>query len=816
MFENWARDLRAAWLKLGKQPLFTLTVVVTLGLGIGANTAIFSVVNGVLLRPLAYRDAQQLYVIHEIVPQWTKFAPQLDANLPDYLIWQKEARSFDGIAIAEGTSMIVTGDGEPEELRGTRASANFLELLGVRPALGRWFQPEEDQTGHGQVVILTDTFWRSRFQADPGVIGHSITLDGIPHTIVGVLPQSFHFSGGVNGFGSRTQFLTPLNGPKRYERDLIGEFAFTAIARLRPGVTPQAAVAELNVIQSRIAKEAEAKLDLRAEVAPLQSEVVGSASRGLILLLVATGAVLLMICVNVANLLLARVPGRMREAAIRKALGASPSRLVQQLLAESLLLAFLGGAIGAAIAAIGVRWIAHAGPVEIPRLSEVGLDARALGFVILTCVITALLFGALPAWLIARADFHGSMGAGTKSATEGRGTRRMRSALVAFEVAACTTLLVIAGLLGRSLWNLLQLDPGFAVEHVLAADVDLPPLAYQTAESRADFYGRALDGIRRLPEVEAAAWVSLLPLEGQGSVTGINLPGHRLPPEQAPIANYRAVSPDYFRTMGIPIMAGRSLDDHDRGKRRVILSQGLAQKLLPNQDPVGQPCLAEWGELQLQPSDVVGVAGDIRTRLDQLPLPMVYVADSWGEAAPGAPSFASIVVRTKGDPVKLASAVRKIIRQAGPDVPIVALRPMTQLVALNVESRRFQMSLAAAFAISALLLAALGIFGVIAYSVEQRQREFGIRIAFGARHAHLLRILMQQGLSPVVLGIAAGTLASLLSGTMLSSLVFGVRSSDPLTVGGVVLLILVVACVACFVPARHAMAVDPMQSLRCE
>jgi putative ABC transport system permease protein len=799
---------------LRRSPAFTLVAVLTLALGIGANTAIFSLVDGVLLRPLSFRDSKQLYVIHEVIPQWANSYPLLDANLPDFQIWQKESRSFDGIAVAESTSMILTGVGEPDQIRGTRASANFLEVLGVHPALGRAFLAEEDELDHGHAVILTDSFWRTRFNADRNVIGRAITLGGLPYTIVGVLPQSFHFPGAVNGFSARTQFLTPLNGLKDYEQGLIGEFDFTAIGRLKPHVTATQALAELDVIQARIAKEAHAEVDLRAAIAPLQTETVGSVRRGMILLLAAVGAVLLMICVNIANLLLARVPSRLREAGIRKALGASESRLVQHMLVESLLLALIGGSLGILLAYFGVHWLARFGPADIPRLSEVSLDARVLAFAVLASVITAGLFGPLPAWLVSRADLHATLGSGGRSVSENSRTRKLRTMLVGAEVAMCSVLLIVAGLLGHSLLHLLHLDPGFGAEHVLAADVDLPPVAYEEIGKREAFYSSALDGIRSLPGVRSVAWISILPLEGEGSVSSMNLPGSQLPPLEAPMVNYRAVSADYFTAMSIPLLAGRAFDNHDRGRRQVIVSQSLARRLWPGKNAVGQRCVAEWAALQQ--SEVIGVAGDVHNQLDQPPPYIVYVADSWGQALPGAPGSASIVVSSAQDPASIGSLVRDVIHHSGPDVPIVALRPMSQIVALNLEGRRFQMSLTSSFAVSALLLASLGIFGVLAYSVEQRRREFGIRTALGAPRTQLLVMVMKQGLWPVALGLGVGIVAALLGGRLLQSLAFGVSSFDPLTFVSVIVVILFVAAVACYVPARRAMTADPVVALRCE
>jgi predicted permease len=811
-----AYDMWYALRLLRKSPGFTSVMILTLAIGIGANTAIFSLVNNVLLKPLRFANANQLFVIHEIIPQWANSYPVLDANLPDYQIWRKESRSFDDIAILESTSAILSGSGDPELIRGTRASANFLQLTGVSPALGRLFLPQEDQTDHGQVLILTDSFWRTLFNSDRSVIGRAVLLDERPYTIVGVLPPSFQMPGALNGLSKRSEFLIPLNGPLPYEQGLIGEFDFTAIGRLKTGVTPEQAIAELNVIQAGIAKQARADVDLRADIVPLQSEVVASSRRGLILLLAAVAAVLVMICVNLGNLLFARLPGRLREAGIRKALGASQVRLFQQMLTENLLIAIIGGALGCVLAQFGIQWLALAGPTEIPRLDEVRLDSAALAFVIAASLATAILFGALPAWLASRADWHETANSAGKSVSENRQTRKLRAALVGVEVGLCTVLLIVAGLLGRSWLHLINLDPGFNVSHVLAAGVDLPPVAYDNNAKREAFYTSALDRIRAIPGVRSVAWTSMLPLSGQGSVTGVNLPGNPLPPDKAPIANFRAVSADYFRTMGIPIVAGRFFDPHDRGKRRVIVSQNLARRLWPDQNPIGQQCVAEWGYLEIQPSEVVGVAADIRTRLDRPPLHMVYVADSWAYNPPGAPASASIVVRSIGEPTTVASAVRNAIQVSGRDVPIVALRPMSQLVALDLQDRRFQMSLTWSFALSALLLASLAIFGVLAYSVEQRRREFGIRTALGARRTQLLSMVMRQGLTPVVAGLFAGSFISLLGSKLLQSFVYGISPFDPMTFIVVLAMIATVAILACYIPARRAMNTDPVGTLRYE
>ena len=815
--ETLLQDIRYALRMLRKNAGFTAVAVLTLALGIGANTAIFSLVNGVLLRPLSYKDPGQLYVIREIVPQWAKSVPSLAANYPNFLIWQKECRAFEQMSLAEGIDMVLSGAGDAEEIHGVRASTNLLEFLGQYPAIGRSFLPEEDQAGHDRAVILTDGFWRSRFHSDPNMIGRSITLDGEPHVVVGVLPSSFHFPKTIasDTFSARLDFFKPLGGPRFYERDLIGEFDFTALARLKQGVTPAQALAELNVIQAGIAKQANEKLDLTALMLPLEKEIVGPARKGLVLLLAAVGAVLLIVCVNLANLLLAKAPGRMREGAIRIALGAAPARLVRQLLTESLLLALLGGLFGTALAYLGVRALVDAAPVDIPRLDEVAIDVRVLGFALGLSALVGGLFGILPAWRVSSADPQKALKAGASTNTEGRRVRRIRQGLIGFEVGLCTALLVLAGLLTSSLFHVVRVNPGFSAERVLAAGVDLPPQGYSQVPARAHFYDTVLASAKSIPGVESAAWVTLLPLEGQGSVTGISLPGVQNPQNEALHANFRGVSSQYFRTMGIPLLAGRFFRESDHGKKVVIVSQALAERLWSGQNPVGRECIAQWG--QLQSSEVIGIVGDVRTINLEAPPPfMVYVPDSYGQEIPGAPSSASIVVRTAGDPDVVARSLRSIIQSTDPNVPIVSLRPMTQIVSQTLNARRFQSILASLFGGCALLLACLGVYGVVSYSVEQRSTELGIRVVLGAQQDRLLGLILHQGMVPVAFGLAGGIAAAAVSARLIQSLLFGVGALDALTFTGVAAVVLCVGAAACYLPARRTLSLDPMLAIRHE
>src|SRR5439155_4694829 len=452
------KDVRYGLRMLAKNPGFTAVAALTLGLGIGANTAIFSVVNSVLLRPLAYRESQQLYLIQVIWLQMAKFYPLIPANLPGFRIWQRDCHSFESLAIAESASADLTGAGEAVEIHGVRASANIFDVLGVRPALGRSFLPEEDDPGRGRVVVLTDEFWRGRFHADRSAVGRTITLDGAPYLVVGVLPASFHFPaqlGQLTSFGRQIDFFEPLNGPKDDERDLVGEFDFAAIGRLKHGVSPEHALAELNVIQGQITRESaktDTGADLKAAIFPLEAEVVGSARRGLILMLAAVGVVLLIGCVNLANLLLARVPGRMREAAIRAALGASRWQLFRRMLTESLMLGIIGGALGVWLGSLGVAWLVRAAPPGLPRMDEVRLDARVLWFAAALSIFAGALFGVLPAWRTAKSNPLEALKSGGAGTGESRRARRLRETLIGIEVGMGTALLIVAGLLTSSLF----------------------------------------------------------------------------------------------------------------------------------------------------------------------------------------------------------------------------------------------------------------------------------------------------------------------------------------------------------------------------
>ena len=810
-------DFRYAARQLRKNSLLTVIAFTTLALGIAATTVIFSVVNGVLLRPLRYSEPQQLYVVREIVPELSQAYPSFPANLASFRVWQHECHSFEDVAIVKPDAMTLTGHGEAEQISGGRASAGLFDVLGVRPALGRTFLPREDNPGNDHVVILTYPFWRERFHGDRTIVGRAITLDGTPFQVVGVLPASFRYPknfGPLAEFPARVDYFKPL-GLDASQWSPFGDFDFAAIARLKPGISPAQALAEINVVQANIAKTHNVGLSLRAQIIPLEKQVVGPARLGLLLLLAGVGVVLLIICLNLANLLLVRIPGRLREAGIRTALGASRSRLVRQMLTESTLLAVLGGVAGIALAYYGVRLLIAAAPANLPRIDEVRIDSRVMWFSAVISVLTGVAFGVLPGWTFTRSNPQHAIAAGAATATDSRTSRRLRTSLVGFEVGLGTLLLALAGFLSLSMVRLLGVDKGFTTEHVLAADISLPPALYQKEDRKRAFFQSVLTRVHSLQGVTSAAWISRLPLEGQEQVDNIVVPGRAIPEAQAPLANYRFVTPEYFQTLNVPLLHGRTLEPADAERHVAVISESVAKRVWPGEDPIGKK-FQTGGDPGWPTAEVVGVVGDIRAvALDEPPGLMVYQP-----IGPGSPKWwggrASLVVRSTSALTPLSSAVRDAIHEAGAGVPIEHLRPMTEIVSESVSIRRFELALASLFGIFALVLAALGIYGVVGYSVASRRQEMGIRIALGARSSDLQSLIVLQGMLPVTIGWLGGILAAVAAGSFMRSLLFGVSAQSPLTIGCVSLVILATSALACFIPARRAAKVDPMVALRYE
>jgi predicted permease len=808
-------DLRFAARTLRKNPGFSAIAIATLALAIGANTAIFSVVDTVILRPLGYPQADRLVTIHEVVPKFANIAPLIPVNAMHFREWRAKTRSFDQLALLGGQIFNLTGAGDPERIPAARVSPNLFPMLGIQAQLGRTFLEEEDHPGRDRVVVINHELWVRRFAADPKVIGRKMLLDGNPYEIVGVLPAGLHFPKMSQLFAmtvaeERPELWKPF-AVRDDELDEMGDFNFACIGRLRPGVTAARALADLNMLQADFVKRAPFKVELYAALVPLQDQITGRSRTGLELLLAAVGAVLLIGCVNIANLLLAHATGRRRELAIRSALGAGTGRLVRQMLGESLFLASLGGIFGVALAYGAIRMIVAYAPIDLPRLDEVHLDARVLLFTAAISILTGLLCGLLPAWRFGQADPQEVMKSGGRGTTAGRASGHLRSLLVGVETGLSAMCLIAGGLLLHSFVKLVNVDRGFDVDRIITVDLSLPDNRYPKLEAKAAFERTLIERVRALPGVISAGVSNHLPLAGEGGNNLIGLEGKNVPFVERPLADIRNVNPDYFHTMGIPLRSGRIFDEADRTRQVGLVSALTAERLWPGENPIGKRFRIGGDERPF--TEVAGVVGDVLgVSLSRSPSLTIYVP-YWDRAMFGGPSLA---VKTAMDPRGLASAIRAEIRKIDPELPVPAFRTMEQIVSESVAQRRFQMNLVLLFALAATLLASLGIYGVVSYAVAQRTNEMGIRIALGARPASIARMVLGQGLLPVAVGLVCGAAGSLALGRVLGSLLFGVTAADPVTMASVVALLSAVAAAATYVPAHRATHVDPMTALRYE
>ena len=801
-------EIRYAIRALWRDRAFAAMVVLSLAVGIGANTAIFSLVDGVLLRPPAYRDPDRLVAIDQIVPKFAKLYPALPVNPAILFEWRKQATSLESIGVMEPASVNLTGVGEPELLPGARVSSNIFAVLGIQPRLGRSFLEGEDPAGHDRVAILADSLWRRRFHSDPAIVGRKILLNGTPHEVVGVLPASFRFPVGTGFAGLSSAAKTEVFRPLGYENDDLklhfGVLNYWVTARLRPGVSISKARAELNVVQAGISATLPDNLDLHASVVPLQDYMAGDVRRGLVLLMAAVGAVLMVLWVNLANLSLVRAAGRARDAAIRTALGASRGRLVRQSLVESLLLALTGGALGVGLAYGGLRALLAAAPIDLPRLNEVHVDLRVLLFALTVTLAAGAVLGILPALRSAAAAPYESLKSGSRTSTEGRRGLRIRNLLVSLEVGLSATLVVTAGLLISSFVRVMTVDKGFDVERVIALDMSLPSTKYPNDAPQAAFFRRVLDKAAAMPGVQSAALVSALPLEGETWIDIVGAEHDPRPLMERPSTNVRFISPGYFKTLRIPLRDGRDFEERDQGRKVTIISAGLAQRLWPGENPISRKL-----DSGLQ---VVGVTPDIRsTSLDHDPVNMMYIP-YWQRAQ----RQGSLLVRTAMDPRGIAAALRSAIWAADSEVPIPEVRTLDQVMAKSVAQRRFQVMLVVLFAAAALALAAFGTYGVVSYAVARRTAEMGIRMALGAKRSDVLKMVLRQGMMPVLAGLAAGAMAALAVGRSLAALLFQVSPRDPMAFIAAAAVLLLVSLAACLVPARRATQVDPTEALRCE
>jgi len=812
MLDALAADLRYAVRLLRKSPGFSLVAVATLAIGIGANTAIFSVVDHVLLRPLAYRDASRLFVVHEIVPKFVQVAPMLPVNAMHFAEWRRSVKAFDAMAMVNGNRLTLTGDGNPERIAGARVTPALFSMLGVRPAIGRLLRPDEDAPGHDGVVVIDYALWQGRFGGRPDVLGRKVVLDGTPYEVVGVLPADFRFPKlsalyAMNLADERPLVWRPF-AILPEELEPLGDFNYVCIVSVRAGVSAAEASAELNAVQARITESLPEKLELRAAMVPMQQQVTGRVQSSLQVLLAAVAVVLLVGCVNIANLLLARVTGRRRELAIRAAVGASASRLVRQVLAEIAVISALGGALGIAIAYAAVDLLRRSAPIDLPRLDEVQVDWRVLLFTLGLTLAAGLLSGILPAWRFARTDPHDAMKSSTRGSGGSTRTTRVRTALVAAEVALSALCLAVGGLLLHSLVTLLDVDAGFERQRIIAVTLDLPRLRYPEQPARTSYIKAVLDRIASLPGVTSVGAVNQLPLAGEGGNNLIAPEGFAGRITDRPLADMRQVNGDYFKTMGIPLVEGRIFGEADAGHKVALVSTLTAARLWPGQDAVGRRIVV--GDDTKADTLVIGVVGDVRgASLDKAPVMTVY--RPYWERSWNGPAFA---VRASGDPTAVAGAVREVIRQVDPEIPIPAFQTMQEVADASVSQRRFQVDLVMLFGIAAVLLASLGIYGVVSHSVAQRSSELGIRMALGAAPGRIRALVLGQSLKPVAAGLACGLAASVAAGRLVGSLLFGVSPIDPPTIAGVAAVLTLVAALATVGPARRATRVDPVVALR--
>jgi predicted permease len=816
--DETARDFRQALRMLKRSPGFTAVAVLTLALGIGANTAIFSVIDSVLLRPLPYREPENLVMVWETNSQHPK--PHNTVSPPNFLDWQSRNTIFSGMAYIYDGRDNLTGMGEPEEVVVQNVSANFFSVLGVNPILGPGFTPENGQAGHDNVVILSYGLWRERFAADPTIVGKSIVLNGRPQTIVGVAPQNFRWfikDGAMTG--AKPQMWSPFVFPQSFhDHKQIGRF-LTVVARLNPAASSSQAQTQMNAIASQLEREyPDFDGHWGVNVVPLGQQLSGDLRPALLVLFGAVAFVLLIACANVSSLLLARAARREREMAIRTAIGASRWQIARQLLIESLLLALIGGGVGVALAVWGTNGLLAASPRNLLDLRAISMDLPILYFAVAATLLAGLLFGFLPSYISANSRISETLKEGGRSASSGSRRAFARNAFVVAQLALALVLLIGSGLLIRSFARLIAVDPGFETGHLLTFKVTLPRSKYGTDPLRLAFFQQLLPRLATVPGVRSASMESFPPLAGLGAATGVHILSQpSLTLSDLPVANVQVVGPGYFNTMNIPLRAGRFFNEQELSQEKhvTIINQAFADKYLREVNPLGQKAaiyMKSFNENELQASEIIGVVGDVhQTGLDTAPEPTVY----WPHPEL-VMSGMTILLRTANDARALVPAVRAQLQQLDPELPMAAVATMDQLLVDSLSRSRFTMLLLGIFAAVALLLAAVGIYGLIAYSVTQRTQELGIRIALGAQRRDVLRLVLSQGTRLTLLGVAIGVFAALAFSRLLSTLLFSVSATDPFTFAGVACLLAMVALLACFIPARRATRVDPIVALRYE
>lgn len=805
-------DLRFALRMLRKDPGFTTAVIITLTLGIGANSAIFSVVDAVLLRPLPYQNPDQLVMVWENNQKEKR--DQNQVSFLNFADWREQNQVFiDSAAFAYWTFNL-TGVDQPERLRSVIASASLFNVLGVKPRLGRSFNPEEDKAGHDQVVVLSHSLWQRRFGADLNVVGRSINLSGGSFTVIGVMPPDFKFP------SEDVELWAPLSAPiidtrfpqLMYKRDM---HFLTVVARLKSNISVTEAQAQMTTIGRRLETQyPDSNTGYGVNIVPLYEQTVANSRPTLLVLVGVVLFVLLIACANVANLLLARAAARQKEIAMRAALGASRLRIIRQLLTESVLLATLGGVFGLMLAYWSVRTFVALGPADVPRLKDVGLDGRVLVFSLLISLLTGVIFGLAPALQASRSNLNETLREGDRGSTTGGSANRMRNLLVIIEVALSVVLLIGAGLTIKSFSRLQDVDPGFDPRNVLTMRFSLPNTTYPKLEQQEQFYRRLVERLATLPGVQSVGAVTFAPLIGITSRFWFIVEGRPVAtPSERPQAFHNAVTPDYFRAMGIPLLKGRffTAQDESNAPGVVIINQTLARRFFPNEEATGKRLMLE-APLKDKWLQIVGVVGDVKqSKLSGESGFEMYTAHA---QSPMATMY--VVMRTVAEPLTFSAAIGSAVREIDKDQPVSNLKTMNQLLSESIAQPRFRTLLLGAFALVALIMVALGIYGVLAYSVKQRTHEMGIRMALGAQRRDILKLVIGQGMILVLIGVVLGLVGAMALTRVMMSLLYEVKPTDPIVFISMSLLVGMVALVACYIPARRATRVDPLVALRYE
>jgi predicted permease len=817
--ESIVRDIRYGTRQLHKSPGFAATAVVTLALGIGATTAIFTLVYDVMLRPLPFAEADRIVTMEEVVAEWNNLYPTLPVSANHFYFWQQHNRSFDSMAVMQQGSAPLGAEGRPSQVGVLSSTPGIFSVLRVQPQLGRTFTDDEARPDNERVAILMNDLWREQFGSDPGIVGKTIRLSGFPYTVIGVMAQSFHMPA-VQTIATISNtnrplpigVLEPLAFSKARLAEQMGDLNYFGLARLKTGVSVPAAAADLDALQSTISANlpADEKATLSAALMPFQQQLVGANRKPLMILLVAVAGLLVVGCVNVTNLLLARAVGHKQQMAVASALGARRAELVRMALRETAILAATGGGLGILLASAIVPAMQRYLPPALDFRGPLHLDWIGATCALLLAVIATLLAGAAPAFMVSGVAPNEVLHTESRLASESRGTRRARRVLVGIEVAVSVALVLTTGLLVTSLVKLMSVDRGFTAERTMTATVDLPMESYHDDQHRAAFYREVLERLDRLPGVENAAVTSVLPLAGDSWGDMARVDGDTRPVTQLPLESFRSVSPEYFSTIRLRLISGQSFGRNDWGRNFALISEKTARTLWPGKNPVGQQFSRD--ATKDKPFTVVGVVANARTISLAEPDPMMVYVPYWYRCEP----VAGLVVRTHQLGAEMGDSVRRAIWAVDRNVPVPTVRALSSVVADSVANQHFEMDLLLLFATSALFLAGLGIYGVITYSVVQRHREIGLRITLGAQRSAIYRLVLRDGLFPVATGASAGVGLAFASARLVRSLLYQVNPYDPALAAGAIGVLLIVATIACLLPARRAASVEPMQALRME